>query len=66
MSDIEEKLFLNGTERQVDAMLAFFLYECPTSMIPSVEQVRDWGRLLEGRGAEFAKHASMCAIWPDE
>lgn len=59
-------VFEDGSEREVDAMLAFFFYECSTNMIPSHDQVHEWGRILAQRGPEFAGHAAACLRWPDE
>lgn len=44
-------------------MLAFFLYECPSSMIPSRDEVAAWALALAERGDEFACHAEACAKW---
>ncbi|MDN7506627.1 hypothetical protein QZM43_28230 [Burkholderia orbicola] len=52
-----------GDSKTVDAMLAFFLYECPSSMIPSRKEVADWAIALADRGSEFAGHAAACRKW---
>ncbi|MDE1143592.1 MAG: hypothetical protein PW999_29070 [Paraburkholderia tropica] len=52
-----------GDSKAVNAMLAFFLYECPSSMIPSRDEVAAWALALAERGDEFACHAEACAKW---
>ncbi|UJH73328.1 MULTISPECIES: dioxygenase [Burkholderia] len=52
-----------GDLKTVDSMLAFFLYECPSSMIPSREEVAEWALGLAERGDEFAGHAEGCKKW---
>lgn len=52
-----------GDSKTVDAMLAFFLYECPSSMIPSRDEVAAWALALAERGDEFAGHAEACGKW---
>ncbi|WP_155016937.1 dioxygenase [Burkholderia ubonensis] len=49
--------------KTVDATLAFFLHECPSSMIPSRDEVAAWARVLADRGDEFACHAEACRKW---
>ncbi|WP_233828336.1 hypothetical protein [Paraburkholderia sp. ZP32-5] len=51
--------------KTVDAMLAFFLYECPSSMIPSREEVAAWALALAERGDEFAPYAEACKKWAE-
>lgn len=54
-----------GDSKTVDAMLAFFLYECPSSMIPSRDEVAAWALALAERGDEFSRHAEGCRKWAE-
>lgn len=53
------------TESHEDAsdLLSFFLWECPTSMIPSHDAVKKWARTLDARGSGFADLANECRDW---
>jgi hypothetical protein len=46
-------------------MLAFFLYECPSSMIPPRDEMAAWALPLAERGDEFA-HAKGYTKWSEE
>jgi hypothetical protein len=52
-----------GDSKTVDAVLAFFLYECPSSMIPSRDEVAAWALALTERGDEFSGHVEGCRKW---
>jgi hypothetical protein len=54
---------VNGTKQDLNPFLAFFLWECPSSMIPSKEEVRRWAEALDRRGPEFASAAAACREW---
>jgi hypothetical protein len=56
-------MIVNGTMQDLDSFLAFFLYECPSSMIPSREEVQRWAEALDRRGPEFASGAAACREW---
>jgi len=51
---------INSTKHDLDFFLAFFLWECPSSMIPTKEEVLRWAAALEKRGPEFALDAAAC------
>ncbi|MGC0015387.1 hypothetical protein ACPPTR_07800, partial [Ralstonia pseudosolanacearum] len=51
---------VNGTKQDLDSFLAFFLWECPSSMIPTKEEVLRWAEALDKRGSEFASDAAAC------
>jgi hypothetical protein len=51
---------INGTKADLDSFLAFFLWECPSSMIPTKKEVQRWAEALEKRGPEFASDAVAC------
>lgn len=51
---------INGTKGELDSFLAFFLWECPSSMIPTKEEVQRWAEALDKRGPEFASDAAAC------
>ncbi|CAN7774629.1 hypothetical protein LJR296_007602 [Cupriavidus necator] len=51
---------LHGTNAELDAFLTFFLSECPSSMIPTKEEVGRWAEALAARGPEFAADAAAC------
>nr|WP_311527974.1 hypothetical protein [uncultured Ralstonia sp.] len=51
---------INSTKQDLDAFLAFFLSECPSSMIPRKEEVQRWAEALDKRGPEFASDAAAC------
>ena len=51
---------INGTKTDLDSFLAFFLWECPSSMIPTKKEVQSWAEALEKRGPEFASDAAAC------
>jgi hypothetical protein len=51
---------INGTKRDLDAFLAFFLWECASSMIPTKDEVQRWAEALDKRGPEFASDAAAC------
>jgi hypothetical protein len=44
-------------------LLEFFLWSCPSSMIPTAEIVTKWKETLLGRGAEFATLVAECDEW---
>ncbi|MGF6858184.1 hypothetical protein [Paraburkholderia sp. CI3] len=50
----------NGTRKELNFFLGFFLHECPTSMIPAKQQVQEWAEILEKRGPEFSADAAAC------
>ncbi|MGA7816143.1 hypothetical protein [Caballeronia sp.] len=56
---------VSGTKQDLDSFLAFFLWECPSSMIPSKKEVRQWAEALAKRGPEFASDAKACREWCD-
>ncbi|MCY1206175.1 hypothetical protein D3C81_807940 [compost metagenome] len=60
------KSFREGSKQEIDVLLTFFLSECPASMIPSVDQVRQWGKILYQRGPEFRPYAEACLRWPND
>ena len=49
-----------GTTDEISVFLAFFLYESPTSMIPSSHEVASWAEAFDARGPEFASSAAAC------
>jgi hypothetical protein len=49
-----------GTRQELNFFLGFFLHECPTSMIPTKQQVQQWAEVLEKRGPEFSADAAAC------
>ncbi|MEZ0606192.1 hypothetical protein ACAX43_29310 [Paraburkholderia sp. IW21] len=51
---------INGTKADLDSFLAFFLWECPSRMIPDKEEVRRWAEALDKRGPEFESDAATC------
>ena len=53
----------NGTKQELDSFLTFFLWECPSSMIPSRREVQRWADALDKRGAEFVSDAKACRDW---
>lgn len=55
----------NSTKPDLDSFLTFFLWECPSSMIPSKGEVRRWADALDARGHEFASEARACREWCD-
>ncbi|SPB14176.1 hypothetical protein NOV72_01425 [Caballeronia novacaledonica] len=61
-SDPYLDVVMNGTKEELDRFLAFFLHECPTSMIPTRQQVLQWVDALEKRGPEFASDAAACRL----
>lgn len=63
MDSLSNNPFKTASYEEVDLLLAFFLWECPTSMIPSRDTVLDWARSLESRGPEFSGHAKACREW---
>ena len=52
----------DGFELTAD-LLDFFLWNCPTSMIPSHVDVRKWRATLAARGPEFASLVTECDEW---
>ncbi|WP_035570502.1 hypothetical protein [Paraburkholderia graminis] len=50
----------NGTRKELNFFLSFFLHECPTSMIPAKQQVQEWAEVLEKRGPQFLADAAAC------
>lgn len=52
-----------GDLKTLDTALAFFLHECPSSMIPSRAEVANWALALEKHGNEFASAAAACSEW---
>jgi hypothetical protein len=51
---------INGTKRDLDPFLAFFLWECPSSVTPTKDEVQRWAEALDKRGPEFASDAAVC------
>lgn len=58
-------VILNGSSKELDFFLGFFLWECPSSMIPTREDVRMWAEALEQRGPEFFRDAAACREYVD-
>jgi len=60
-----EKFFLTGTPEEIDKMLSFFLHECPSTMIPSRDEVRRWAALLGSRPdrEQFESDIKACLEW---
>lgn len=55
----------NGSSKELDFFLGFFLWECPASMIPTKEEARMWAEALEKRGPEFFRDAAACREFVD-
>jgi hypothetical protein len=57
---MEKSPFETDGPKQIDMLLTFFFWECPTSMIPSRPMVREWIEILERRGPEFTSAVAAC------
>lgn len=57
---MEKSAFETDSPKQIDMLLTFFLWECPTSMIPSHAMIKEWIEILERRGPDFASAVAAC------
>lgn len=59
---IAEALRVESADKVRDT-LVFFLWECPSSMIPTRAAVTNWADVLETRGPEFVHFVTECRNW---
>lgn len=46
-------------------LIDFALWQSPSTMIPSHDQVKEWVAILEQRGVQFLPLADICRAWTD-